>query len=104
MNYTIHSLLLVEMEFNAVNERGVYSKPIIYTLLHVGYGYFAAFAPASIITFFIVWQLGQLLLDRRVFLLNWRVERGNSRAHTAKKFAEFIFGFAIGLLARQHSG
>ncbi len=90
------------MEFNSVDGRGVYSKPLIYTLLHVSYGYFAAFAPVSIITFFIVWQLGQLILDRRVFLLNWRVERGNSRPHTAKKFAEFIFGFAIGLFMRQY--
>ncbi len=92
------------MEFNAVNERGVYSKPLIYTLLHIGYGYFAAFMPATIITLFIAWQLGQLLLDCRVFLLNWRIECGNSRAHTAKKFAEFIFGFALGILARQYSG
>lgn len=90
------------MEFNSVDERGVYKKPIIYTLLHVGYGYFAAFAPATVITLFIAWQLGQLLFDCRVFLLNWCVENGNSRPHTAKKICRvyiwlctWTFGAAV---------
>ena len=87
-----------------MNDRGVYSKPTIYTALHVGYGFFAAFAPAAIIGFFVLWQLGQLLLDVRIFLLNWQIERGNNRAHTAKKFAEFLTGLAVGLLLRQYFG
>ncbi len=87
-----------------MNSRGVYSKPMIYTALHIGYGFFAAFAPAAIIGFFVIWQLGQLLLDIRVFLLSFRYERGNNRIHTAKKFAEFLTGLAVGLLLRQYFG
>ncbi len=87
-----------------MDSRGVYSKPTIYTALHVGYGFFAAFAPAAIIGFFVIWQLGQLLLNVRVFLLNLRYEHGNNRIHTAKKFAEFLTGLAVGLVLRQYFG
>jgi hypothetical protein len=88
----------------SMDSRGVYSKPLVYTALHVGYGYFAAFAPAAVISFFIIWQLGQLILDIRVFLLSMKYEHGNNRIHTAKKFAEFLTGLALGLLTRQYFG
>jgi hypothetical protein len=78
----------------------VYYKDPIYTLSHVAFGFAAAYLPAFVLAWFIIWQLGQLALNVRVFLYTLTYERGNSREHTAKKFAEFITGFALGIVAR----
>jgi hypothetical protein len=83
------------------NAAGIYGKPTIYTVLHVAYGGIGAYFPALVIPFFIVWQFAQLLTGRRIFLLSMETKPGNSRQHTAKKFAEFMTGIAIGLILRQ---
>ena len=83
------------------NTDGIYGKPTIYTVLHVAYGVAGAYFPALVIPFFIIWQFAQLLSGQRIFLLSMETKPGNSRQRTAKKFAEFMTGLAIGLAARQ---
>ena len=78
----------------------VYYKDPIYTASHVAFGFAAAYLPTFVLAWFIIWQFGQLLLNVRVFLYTLTYKRGNSRQHTAKKFAEFITGFALGIVAR----
>ncbi len=78
----------------------VYYKDPIYTASHIAFGFAAAYLPTLALTWFIVWQLAQLSLNVRVFVYTLTYERGNSRQHTAKKFAEFIAGFAAGIAAR----
>jgi hypothetical protein len=78
----------------------VYYKDPIYTVSHIAFGFAGAYLPGLVLTWFIIWQFGQLLLNVRVFMCTLTYERGNSREHTAKKFAEFITGFALGIAAR----
>lgn len=78
----------------------VYYKDPIYTASHIIFGFAAAYVPTLAITWFIIWQLGQLFLNVRIFACTLTYERGNSRAHTAKKFAEFMIGFATGIVCR----
>jgi hypothetical protein len=78
----------------------VYDKPAIYTISHIAFGFAAAYVPTLALSWFIIWQFGQLLLNVRVFMCSMTYESGNSRAHTAKKFAEFITGFAAGITVR----
>jgi hypothetical protein len=78
----------------------VYYKDPIYTVSHIAFGFAAAYIPSIVLAWFIIWQIGQLALNVRVFICTLTYERGNSRQHTAKKFAEFIIGFALGIAAR----
>ena len=78
----------------------VYYKDPIYTASHIAFGFAAAYLPTFVIAWFIIWQLGQLCLNVRIFVCTLTYEKGNSRQHTAKKFAEFIVGFAAGIAAR----
>lgn len=78
----------------------VYYKDPVYTASHIVFGFAAAYFPVLVLTWFIIWQLGQLLLNVRIFACTLTYKHGNSRAHTAKKFAEFMTGFAAGIATR----
>lgn len=73
---------------------GVYRKPLYYGLIHVLSG-FLAFHYAWFGIVFLVYQLSQLILDKRFFVFQGRMEEGNSLGHTAFKLGEFLVGMLI---------
>jgi hypothetical protein len=50
----------------------------------------------------LVYQLGQLVFDVRVFPLEWKIEHGNSIEYTALKLSEIGIGYVIGLVTCRH--
>lgn len=73
---------------------GVYRKPLYYGLIHVISG-FLAFHYAWFGVVFLVYQLSQLILNKRFFIFQFRMEDGNSIGHTAFKLGEFLVGILI---------
>lgn len=73
---------------------GVYRKPLYYGLIHVLSG-FLAFHYAWFGIVFLVYQLFQLILNKRFFVFQGRMEEGNSLGHTAFKLGEFLVGMLI---------
>lgn len=82
------------------NAAGVYKKPAIYTLQHIALGLIAAYFPLIVIPAFVAWQLAQLILGHRFFVLTLSTKPGNSVRHTGKKFAEFVAGLGLGILSK----
>jgi len=73
---------------------GVYRKPLYYGLIHVLSG-FLAFLYSWFGIVFLVYQLSQLILNKRFFIFQGRMEDGNSLGHTAFKLGEFLVGMLI---------
>ena len=76
---------------------GVYRKPLYYGLIHVLSG-FLAFHYAWFGVVFLVYQLSQLILNKRFFIFQGRMEDGNSLGHTAFKLGEFLIGILIAFI------
>lgn len=76
------------------SESGVYKKPLYYGLIHVLSG-FIAFHYAWFGVVFLVYQLSQLILNKRFFIFQGRMEEGNSLSHTSFKVGEFLIGILI---------
>lgn len=76
------------------SESGVYKKPLYYGLIHVLSG-FIAFHYAWFGIVFLVYQLSQLILNKRFFIFQGRMEDGNSLSHTSFKLGEFLIGILI---------
>ena len=79
--------------------QSVYDKPIIYLLIHVGLGFSAVWHP-YIIWLIFLYQGLQLILNKRFFIIEGRIENGNNYKHTIAKLLEFSIGYAIGSIIR----
>lgn len=79
---------------------GVYRKPLYYGLIHVFSG-FLAFHYAWFGIVFLIYQLSQLILNKRFFIFQGRMEDGNSLGHTAFKLGEFLIGMLIAFVIRK---
>ncbi len=73
----------------------IYDRPIYYALIHITIGMVAAWFP-PLFPLFLIYQLVQLLLNKRFFLFEGEIRNGNSVPHTALKIAEVCVGFLIG--------
>lgn len=76
-----------------------YYKPLHYTLSHIAIGFVAVWYPVVGILA-IIYQLGQLLFNVRVFPVEGVIKQGNSVHHTIKKLSEIGMGYAIGYLVK----
>jgi len=74
-----------------------YDKPVIYVIIHIGLGVIAAFY-TPVLWIFLIYQTSQLILNRRFFLFEWEIKKGNSVEHTLIKVIEFFVGFLVGKL------
>lgn len=77
-----------------------YYKPWYYTVSHVGIGILASRIPIVGILA-IIYQLGQLAFNVRVFPVEGNIKPGNSVKHTVKKLTEIGIGYAIGTIAKK---
>ena len=68
---------------------------IIYPLSHILIGYKAA-SNKKIGIIFIIYQIMQLMMGERVFIMHKRRTRDNTRIHTLRKMTEFMIGYKIG--------
>jgi hypothetical protein len=73
---------------------GVYRKPLYYGLIHVLSG-FLAFHYSWFGIVFLIYQLSQLILNKRFFIFQGKMEDGNSLGHTGFKLGEFLVGMLI---------
>ena len=76
-----------------------YYKPWYYTLSHILFGFAAVWYPIIGILV-LVYQLGQLVFNIRVFPIEGKILQGNSIDHTTKKLSEVGFGYLIGYLVK----
>lgn len=71
-----------------------YEKPFYYTLIHVLLGalsyYYSTFGIV-----YVIYQFGQLYINKRVFLFQWKIENGNAFVHTFIKLGEFMVGWIV---------
>lgn len=79
-----------------------YYKPWYYTASHVGIGFLAVWYPILGILA-IVYQVGQLVFNVRVFPVEGTIKQGNSIHHTVKKLIEITLGYAIGYLVKNRT-
>jgi len=77
------------------NENGIYKKPFYYVFIHVFIG-FLSFYYIWIGIAFLFYQFSQLILNKRFFIFQGKIEEGNSLNHTLVKMGEFFLGFLIG--------
>lgn len=77
-----------------------YQKPWYYILSHIVLGFIGAFYPIVIILA-AIYQLGQLMLNIRIFPIEGKIEEGNSIYHTSKKISEYAIGYIIGKITKK---
>ena len=82
---------------NPPDQNGIYKKPIYYSLIHILIG-LAASKYHQLGILFILYQLSQLIINRRLFLFQLKLKKGNSISHTSYKLGEFYLGLIIGYL------
>ena len=82
------------------SDTGVYRKPLYYGLSHVIAG-FLSFHYSWLGIVFLVYQLSQLILNKRFFFFQGRMEDGNSIGHTAFKLGEFLIGMLIAFVVHK---
>lgn len=75
----------------------VYEKPLKYLLIHVSLGILATFYN-PVLYVYLLYQATQFIINKRFFLFEWRIEKGNSIEHTSVKIIEFFIGFFIGII------
>ncbi len=78
---------------------GLYERPRHYAVSHVLLGFLAAWVPIIGILA-VVYQLGQLGFNVRVFPVEGKILSGNSVEHTGLKLAEMLLGYILGRLVR----
>tara|TARA_R100001163_G_C5066560_1_gene205051 strand:- start:3860 stop:4132 length:273 start_codon:yes stop_codon:yes gene_type:complete len=71
-----------------------FGMPIFYRATHYGLGFVAAFY-SPIVPVFVGYQLFQLSINRRFFVLSMELRKPNTLMHTGVKLSEFIIGVAI---------
>lgn len=72
-----------------------YYKPWYYTASHYSLGFLAVWFPIIGILA-IMYQLGQLIFNVRVFPVEGKILGGNSIHHTAVKVSEIVVGYLVG--------
>ena len=72
-----------------------YYKPWYYTASHYSIGFLAVWFPIVGILA-LVYQLGQLIFDVRVFPVERKILSGNSFHHTTLKLSEIAIGYLVG--------
>ncbi len=77
----------------------LYDRPLYYTLIHIAIGVLSAWIP-PLLPLFLIYQLTQLLLNKRFFLFEGEIRDGNSLPHTALKIGEVCLGFLVGTWIR----
>ena len=77
-------------------------KPWYYTLSHGLIGFAAVWYPLVGIVA-LIYQIGQLLFNVRVFPVEGRILAGNSFNHTFKKLVEILLGYTIGYLVKSRT-
>jgi hypothetical protein len=73
----------------------IWHKPLIYTFSHIFFG-FASYSSRTVLMLVLLYQLGQLFFNVRVFPLAMKIEKGNSLEHTAIKLLEIGLGYLLG--------
>lgn len=79
-----------------------YYKPWYYTVSHILIGFSTVWYPIIGILA-LIYQLGQLFFNVRVFPIEWKISEGNSIEHTFKKLFEILLGFVIGLIVKMYN-
>ena len=77
----------------------LFDRPLHYALIHISIGVASAWVPL-LLPLFVIYQLTQLLLNKRFFFFEGEVRDGNSVPHTALKLAEVLGGFFLGRFLR----
>ena len=77
----------------------LYERPPHYAISHVLFGFASVWFPLIGILA-VVYQLAQFAFNVRTFPVEWRIEKGNSIAHTGLKLAEMGLGYALGWLIK----
>jgi len=77
----------------------LFERPFYYSFFHVALGLLSVWIP-GLLTFVLLYQLAQLLLNKRFFLFEGQIREGNSLQHTLLKVAEILLGFLLGTLVR----
>lgn len=75
----------------------LYERPRHYAISHIFFGFIAVLYPIIGILA-LVYQLGQLYFNVRVFPVEGRILPGNSVKHTGLKLFEMAIGYLIGIL------
>ena len=77
----------------------LFERPFYYSFFHIAVGFLSAWIP-GLLAFVLVYQIVQLLLNKRFFLFEGEIREGNSLEHTLLKIAEVLLGFLLGSLVR----
>ena len=77
----------------------IYQKHPKYIITHVILGVIAAFY-MPVLWGFLIYQITQLVLNKRFFLYEWRIKNGNSIEHTVVKIIEFFSGYIVGKIIK----
>jgi len=72
----------------------MYYKPFIYTASHFILGAMSLYCPL-ITTLFIIYQIGQLIINKRFFIFSLELKNDNSINHTFCKLIEFFMGIFL---------
>lgn len=78
----------------------LYDRPAFYFFTHLLMGFAAAWYP-FIGVLAIVYQLGQLVFNVRIFARELRILKGNSVAHTFVKLLEIGLGYLLGSFVKK---
>ena len=63
----------------------------IYTIIHIINGGMSN-RDERLTKLFLLYQFGQLAINKRIFFLEGKIEEGNDIVHTLKKIGEFMIG------------
>lgn len=77
----------------------LYERPPHYAISHIFFGFAAVWFPIIGILA-VSYQLAQFTFNVRTFPVEWRIEKGNSIAHTGLKLVEMALGYALGWLIK----
>lgn len=77
----------------------IWSRPPIYTLIHVATGIVGYFFP-SILVASVLYHFLQYFLDVRFFVFAGTYEDGNSLEHTTLKLGEMMVGYGLAFLTQ----
>jgi hypothetical protein len=78
----------------------LYDRPAFYFFAHLLMGFVAAWYPALGVLA-IVYQVGQLVFNVRIFARELKILKGNSIAHTLVKLLEIGLGYLLGSLVKK---
>jgi hypothetical protein len=78
----------------------LYDRPPHYAISHILFGFAAVWFPIIGILA-VAYQLLQYVFNVRTFPVEWRIEKGNSVAHTGLKLAEMALGYTFGSIIKR---